>query len=114
MLRLYQPCLPTRVYAAPAGPRWVFDLKLDGFRIVARKTATRITLQTKEGYDYTERYPLIVDALKRMLARSIVLDGEAMCGNSFDDLWNRTADESPLWVISRHFRPAAGCPLCPQ
>lgn len=24
---------------------------------------------------------------------TIVLDGEAMCGNSFDDLWNRAADE---------------------
>jgi ATP-dependent DNA ligase len=71
----------------------VFDLKLDGFRIIARKTLTRVVLQSREGYDYTERYPLIVDALKRMRTRTIVLDGEAMCGNSFDDLWNRAADE---------------------
>jgi ATP-dependent DNA ligase len=99
MLRLYQPCLPTRVYAAPAGPRWVFDLKLDGFRIVARKTATRITLQTKEGYDYTERYPLIVDALKRMLARSIVLDGEAMCGHILSKM-RRSA--CPKWIRNQH------------
>jgi ATP-dependent DNA ligase len=93
MLRLYQPCLPTRVYVAPHGSRWQFEPKLDGFRIIARKTRTRVVLQTKEGYDYTDRYPLIVDALKRMRARSIVFDGEAMCGNSFDDLWNRAADE---------------------
>ena len=93
MLRLYQPRLPTRVYAAPQGPRWVFDLKLDGFRIIARKTPARVVLQTKEGYDYTARYPLIVEALKRMRARTVVFDGEAMCGNSFDDLWNRAADE---------------------
>jgi bifunctional non-homologous end joining protein LigD len=29
----------------------------------------------------------------RMRASSIVLDGEAMCGDSFDDLWSRANDE---------------------
>jgi bifunctional non-homologous end joining protein LigD len=93
MLRLYQPCLPTRVYKAPTGARWISEIKLDGFRILARKVRGRVVLQTKQGYDYASRYPLIVDALMRLRASSIVLDGEAMCGDSFDDLWNRAHDE---------------------
>ena len=51
------------------------------FRILARKTRTHVVLQTKEGYDYTDRYPRIVEALKRMRTSTIVLDGEAMCGD---------------------------------
>jgi ATP-dependent DNA ligase len=51
-------------------------------------------MDTDSPDDCTKRYPLIVEALKRMRSRSIVLDGEAMCGKSFDDLWNRAADES--------------------
>jgi len=60
---------------------------------VVRKVGRRVVLQTKQGYDYASRYPLIVDSLMRMRASSIVLNGEAMCGDSFDDLWNRAADE---------------------
>ena len=37
MLRLYQPCLPTRSAKAPTGPLWIHKIKHDGFRIVARR-----------------------------------------------------------------------------
>ena len=55
-----------------------------------------VRLQTKQGFDYAERYPRIVDAIMRLKATSIVLDGEAMCftgvEHDFDKLWNRTHD----------------------
>src|SRR6187399_2933097 len=62
MLRLYQPCLPTRSMKAPTGPLWVHEIKHDGFRIVARRVGGVVRLQTKHDYDYAERYPLIVEA----------------------------------------------------
>jgi ATP-dependent DNA ligase len=40
------------------GPR----TKLDGFRIIARRVNDVVRLQTKQGYDYAERYPRIVEA----------------------------------------------------
>jgi len=96
MLRLYQPCLPTRAMKAPAGDLWVYEIKHDGFRIIARKIGGVVRLQTKQGYDYAERYPRIVDALMRLKAQSAVLDGEAICftgvTDDFDKLWNRTHD----------------------
>ena len=50
----------------------------------------------KQGYDYAERYPLIVEAIWRLKVTSIVIDGEAMCFtgamHDFDKLWNRTHD----------------------
>ena len=53
-------------------------------------------LQTKQGYDYADRYPLIVEAIARLKVTSILIDGEAMCftgaEHDFDKLWNRTHD----------------------
>jgi bifunctional non-homologous end joining protein LigD len=96
MLRLYQPCLPVRAMKAPSWERWVYEPKLDGFRIIARRVNGVVRLQTKQGYDYAERYPRIVAALIRLKVSSIVLDGEAMCftglADDFDKLWNRTHD----------------------
>src|SRR6476659_376528 len=96
MLRLYQPCLPTRAMKAPSGPLWIHEIKHDGFRIVARRIGGVVRLQTKQGYDYAERYPQIVEAISRLKVSSIVIDGEAMCFtgamHDFDKLWNRTHD----------------------
>jgi bifunctional non-homologous end joining protein LigD len=74
----------------------VHEIKHDGFRVVARRVANRVRLQTKQGYDYAERYPLIVEAIQSLKVASIVIDGEAMCfsgaRHDFDKLWNRTHD----------------------
>src|SRR3954451_13435206 len=96
MFREYQPCLPTRAMKAPSGQLWIHEIRHDGFRIIARKVGGVVRLQTKQGYDYAKRYPRIVDALMRLKATSIVLDGEAMCftgvKHDFDKLWNRIHD----------------------
>src|SRR5215217_9558395 len=91
MLRLYQPCLPTRAMKAPTGPLWIHEIKHDGFRIVARRIGDVVRLQTKQGYDYAERYPLIVEAIARLKVTSIVIDGEALCFTAFDrNAWPRS------------------------
>jgi bifunctional non-homologous end joining protein LigD len=81
---------------APSGRLWAHEIKHDGFRIVARRTGGVVRLQTKQGYDYAERYPLIVEAIARLKVSSIVIDDEAMCFSGamhdFDKLWNRTHD----------------------
>jgi ATP-dependent DNA ligase len=66
MLRLYQPCLPTPAPKAPTGPLWVHEIKHDGFRIVARRIGGVVRLQTKQGYNYADRYPQIVEAISRL------------------------------------------------
>ena len=82
---------------APSGEHWIYEIKHDGFRIIARKVGSVVRLQTKQGYDYAKRYPRIVDTIMRLKATSIVLDGEAMCftgmDQDFDKLWNRTHDQ---------------------
>jgi hypothetical protein len=96
MLRLYQPCLPTRALKAPSGDRWIHEIKHDGYRLIARRVGSGVRLYTKNGYDYAERYPRIIEAILRLKVSSIVLDGEAICltgvMDDFDKMWNRTHD----------------------
>ena len=35
------PCAPTLADKAPSGPQWIHEIKHDGYRIIARKTASR-------------------------------------------------------------------------
>jgi bifunctional non-homologous end joining protein LigD len=79
VLRTYMPCLPTRAMKAPSGEQWVHEVKHDGYRLQARKVDGRVRLYTKQGYDWSKKYPLIPEALCRLRATSVVLDGEAMC-----------------------------------
>lgn len=96
MLREFLPCLPTKTERAPAGERWLHEIKYDGFRLIARRTAEGVRLWTKQGADYTDRYSLIVTALQKLKVSSVCLDGEVMCftgaRQDFDKLWNRTHD----------------------
>jgi ATP-dependent DNA ligase len=49
----------------------------------ASSTSTRVRLFTRRGYDWTERYPLICEAMAAIPARSVILDGEAVyCDDS--------------------------------
>jgi ATP-dependent DNA ligase len=98
---MYEPCLPMRVQRAPTGPNWITEIKHDGYRLIARRVGKNVRLYTKNGYDWAERYPLIVEAISKMRVSSIVLDGEAMCFKSnglddFDALWNRTNDHKAI------------------
>jgi bifunctional non-homologous end joining protein LigD len=73
-----EPSLPRPAKEPPAGPGWIHEIKHDGFRILARREADRIRLYTRNGYDFTERYPKIVGALESLPVRSCYIDGEAI------------------------------------
>jgi len=101
MPNAYRPCLPGRVTKAPTGERWVHEIKHDGFRIIARRVGRDVSLSTRHGGDYSQRYCVVVEALKRLRVASVVLDGEAVCVGpdglpDFEALWNRTNDTGVL------------------
>src|SRR5262249_51839575 len=54
------------------------EIKHDGFRIIARKDGERVRLFSRPGNDFTHRFPLIVETLARLRARSCIIDGEAV------------------------------------
>ena len=74
-----EPCIPTRTDKPPAGPDWVHEIKHDGYRLIVRKSADRVRLFTRRGYDWTDRFPLIREAVAGLRSSTLVLDGEAVC-----------------------------------
>ena len=73
-----EPCLPRPAKEPPAGPGWIHEIKHDGFRILARRDKDRVQLETRNGSDFTARYPKIVAAVESLPVRSCVIDGEAI------------------------------------
>jgi bifunctional non-homologous end joining protein LigD len=74
----FEPCLPRPSKEPPTGTGWIHEIKHDGFRIIAQKEGERVRLITRNGYDFTDRYGLIVDAIRSLPAKSCVIDGEAI------------------------------------
>jgi bifunctional non-homologous end joining protein LigD len=74
-----EPCLPSTAEHPPVGPNWVHEIKHDGFRLMARRDGAGVRLLTRNGHDWTPRYPLIFEAVNRLKVRSCLIDGEAVC-----------------------------------
>jgi len=61
----------------PRGDQWVYELKYDGYRIVAVIEMGEVKLLTRNKKDYTKKFPLVVEALKKLAGkRNMILDGE--------------------------------------
>jgi bifunctional non-homologous end joining protein LigD len=80
-LGIIEPCLPSPAKAPPSGRGWIHEIKHDGFRIMARRDGARVRLITRHGNDFTARFPLAVEAVSALSARSFLLDGEAIVTN---------------------------------
>src|SRR5499425_1688362 len=77
-LGIIEPCLPSPAKAPPSGPGWIHEIKHDGFRIMARRDGAGIRLITRNGNDFTSRFPLIASAVAALPTGSCLIDGEAI------------------------------------
>ena len=57
-----EPCLPSKVDQPPSGPLWVHELKHDGYRLMVRRDGLRVRCFTRNGHDWADRFPVIVEA----------------------------------------------------
>jgi bifunctional non-homologous end joining protein LigD len=48
-----EPCLPSPAERPPSGPGWFHEIKLDGFRLMARRDAAGVRLLTRNGLDWS-------------------------------------------------------------
>ncbi|WP_269508983.1 DNA ligase D [Burkholderia sp. IMCC1007] len=76
------PQLATLVDAPPTHAGWCYELKFDGYRMLARiagkGTRRRVTLMTREGRDWTAKMRAQRDALAALDVDDAWLDGEAV------------------------------------
>jgi bifunctional non-homologous end joining protein LigD len=72
------PQLPTLTDQPPEGANWIHEVKHDGYRtmlVVERGTARTYT---RNGHDWSDRYPGIIMAARKLPCRTAILDGEVI------------------------------------
>jgi ATP-dependent DNA ligase len=79
LLRFIESCLPSRADKPPSGSNWIHEIKHDGYRLMARRDSVGIRLITRRGNDWSDRFPLVVEAVNHLKMRSCLIDGEVCC-----------------------------------
>jgi len=57
-----EPCLPSPADRPPSGPYWIHEI----YRLMVRRNAAGVRLLTRNGHDWSSRFPLIVAAVLSM------------------------------------------------
>lgn len=60
-------------------PNWVYELKLDGWRIVSERRGQDVSLRSRNGKDLLASFPEIARALRALPVNQLVVDGEVVC-----------------------------------
>lgn len=74
----FRPQLATLSSTIPEGDRWLHELKLDGYRILARKSGDKVQLLTRKGLDWADHFPDIAQAVAGLPLDDAILDGEVV------------------------------------
>lgn len=73
----FSPQLATLVNAPPQpASDWLYELKYDGYRLLARIEGKDVRCFTRNGHDWSDKLPELVKALRSLNLRSAWIDGE--------------------------------------
>jgi ATP-dependent DNA ligase len=78
-LPLSPPVLPQLARSAkelPEGDEWCYEPKWDGFRTIVFRDGDDIRLQSRNGRPMNRYFPDVVEQVKKLPAKRLVLDGE--------------------------------------
>jgi len=95
-LAFIPPQLASPVEQPPEGKHWIHEIKYDGYRCQVLLERGQARVLTRNGYDWSDRYPSIVRAAANLGCQSAIIDGEAIVqdGNGAPDF---DALASAMW-----------------
>lgn len=100
----FESLLPMRVHERPldlTAPGWIYEIKLDGYRLMAEFGAGRAgRLKTKNGADATRWFPEITQALGTIKTGPHIVDGEVVV---LDDLGRTDFDKLHARALRRRW-----------
>jgi len=70
-----EPMYALLVQQLPEGSEWLYEVKFDGYRCLARKDGAGVTLWSRRGNDFTAQFPNIAKACEQLPPRTLI-DGE--------------------------------------
>ena len=77
-LRFIEPQLASPVDQPPERKHWIHEVKHDGYRFQVLLERGQARVFTRNGYDWSDRYPSIVRAASNLPCKSAIIDGEAI------------------------------------
>jgi len=69
-------CEPRETPFSKAG--WVFELKLDGWRVLAERCGNEARLLSRNGNDLSATFPEVVRSLRALPMTNVIIDGEVV------------------------------------
>ena len=94
-----KPMLSTLIEEPFNRPGWLYEIKWNGYRILAFKYKRNVILRSGSGLDCTDRYPAVVKSLKKIMS-DFVIDGEVVAfdenGKISFDVLQKANPDAPL------------------
>jgi bifunctional non-homologous end joining protein LigD len=72
------PQLATLVKEPPAGDDWLHELKFDGYRMLCHVDLNKVKFWSRNGKEWTSKFPNLTLAVKALPAKSAIIDGEVV------------------------------------
>jgi ATP-dependent DNA ligase len=99
--RFLEPMLCRAVSELPQGPAWSYELKFDGYRGLGLRSGRRSRLFSRNGHDFTERFPTLGRALEKLPDETLI-DGEIVAFDrdgraSFNEIQNHARNANILF-----------------
>jgi bifunctional non-homologous end joining protein LigD len=96
------PCEPTLRDRLPKGEGWFYEVKFDGYRLQIHKAGRNVTLYTRNGQHWADRFTHLAGAMTS-IPGSAIIDAELVHGDGFDALQRRVhrrvEDDLVLWCF---------------
>jgi bifunctional non-homologous end joining protein LigD len=82
----------------PRGSDWLHEIKHDGYRMILRRDGATIQLFTRNGHDWTVRFPSVVEAAGALKIKSCIIDGEIAVSRPDDGVTCFNSLRSGRWI----------------
>jgi bifunctional non-homologous end joining protein LigD len=101
------PQLATLTKAPPRSGAWLYEIKFDGYRILAKVRAGEVRIYTRRGNDWTDKLPGLAGELARLPLEDGWLDGEAVVldengipnFNALQNAFDRSREQSIVYFV---------------
>ncbi len=88
------PELATLVAEVPRGESWIHEIKFDGYRMQLRVDGQSVSMLSRNGKDWTGKFPRLVEQARSLGVRRVILDGEVVhLDQSGKSSFSRLVDE---------------------
>jgi len=99
------PMLATTIEEPFDDPKWLFEVKWDGYRAIAAVSSADVTLTSRNGLDLLARFPELGDLASAFRSLPVLVDGEVCVidergRSSFQALQSRDRDDPGLTFVA--------------